>query len=374
MLRSALRLVRITCACGAASALAMPASAADPRWTMIRTPDLTVIGDQSASRLRDIANQIDQFRTVVAGLITNAGRPLSLPTIVYVFGNQNALRQFVPLYKEKPLEVAGYFQGDFDENVIALSLEGFERSAAVVYHEYTHMLLRNAVRASSTWLGEGLAEYYASYELETGGRVALIGRAVPHHILLLRDSYLPLAELIAVDASSPLYNEGNKRSIFYAESWALTHYAMTEMRDGPAAINRYATAISEGQAPADAFRTAFGATPAEFDRQLRTFVHQYRFNGTRFEFKERIGRATAESARQMTAGETGAWLGDLQRRVQRASEAKGRIDAAAAREPDSPIVLTVLGLQQISEERVAEGLTGAQPFRDQFHRVVIPWW
>jgi tetratricopeptide (TPR) repeat protein len=167
---------------------------------------------------------------------------------------------------------------------------------------------------------------------------------------------MPLAELIAVDASSPLYNEGSKRSIFYAESWALAHYAMTEMPDGRAAINRYATAISEGQAPADAFRAAFGATPAEFDRQLRTFVHQYRFSGMRFEFKERIGAATVESARTMTAGETGAWLGDLQRRVQRASEAKARIDAAATREPDSPIVLTALGLQQITEERVGDGL------------------
>src|SRR4029450_1136285 len=166
MLRVAIHGRRVVCACAAACALATPVSAAaDPRWTMIQTPNLTVIGDQSAGRLRDVANQIEQFRTVVGGLITNAGRPLSLPTIVYVFGRRNALRQFVPMYNGKPIELAGFFQGDFDANLIVLSLEGFDRDPSGGYHEYTHMLLRNAVRAPSTWLGEGLAEFYGSYEL-----------------------------------------------------------------------------------------------------------------------------------------------------------------------------------------------------------------
>lgn len=322
---------------------------------MIRTPNVTVIGDQSAGRLRDVVHQIEQFRTVVGGLIANAGRPLSLPTIVYVFGSRDDMRQFVPLYNGKPIELAGYFQGDLDANVIVLSLEGFERSAAIVYHEYTHMLLRNAVRAPSAWLGEGLAEYYGSYELEPGGRVAVIGKPVADHVLRLRDSYMPLAELIAVDRSSPLYNEGSRRSIFYAESWALTDYAMTQMADGRAALNRYAAAIAEGQAPADAFRSAFGATPAELDKQLRAFVQQRRFDATRFEFKERIGGAAAPPPRTMTAGETSAWLGDLQRRMNREG-AKARVEAAAKSDPESPMVIAVLGLQQIAEDRVADGL------------------
>ena len=34
---------------------------------------------------------------------------------------------------------------------------------------------------------------------------------------------VPLADLLKVDHSSPLYNEGDRASDFYAESWALTH-------------------------------------------------------------------------------------------------------------------------------------------------------
>ena len=40
-------------ACAAVCALATPVFA-DSRWTMVRTPTVTVIGDQSAGRLRDV--------------------------------------------------------------------------------------------------------------------------------------------------------------------------------------------------------------------------------------------------------------------------------------------------------------------------------
>ena len=115
------------------------------------------------------------------------------------------------------------------------------------------MLVQNAVRSVPTWLNEGLAEYYSGYRLDTGGKGAIVGRPLAHHVLLLRERYMPLSELIAVDESSPLYNEGSKRSIFYAESWALTHYVMTEMPKGAAAINRYIAATAEGQTPVDVF-------------------------------------------------------------------------------------------------------------------------
>jgi len=360
-IRSGRRLVRVkgflcACACAALAACAAPASAAEPRWTMVRTPSLTVIGDQPAGTLRDVAIQIEQFRAVVAGLITNADRPMSLPTIVFVFGERKSMQPFVPLYNGKPIELGGYFQGGADANVMLLSLEGFEEGASVVYHEYTHLLVQNAVRFVPTWLSEGLAEYYSGYRLDAGGKGAIIGRPLAHHVLLLRQRYMPLAELIAVDHSSPLYNEGSKRSIFYAESWALTHYAMTQMPKGAAAINRYTAATAEGQTPIDAFRDAFGASPAEFDKQLRAYVNRFAFAARRFEFKDRVGAVGPAPPRTMTTAEANAWLGDLQRRLRRDSEASARIEAAVAAEPDAPFAHAALGLLRLSQHRDDDGI------------------
>jgi tetratricopeptide (TPR) repeat protein len=344
------------CALGAALSASASASAAEPRWTMVRTPSLTVIGDQSAGTLREVAIQIERFRSVVAGLITGADGPLSLPTIVFVFGAQKSAQPFMPLFNGKPIALAGYFQGGSDANVLLLSLDDLQQGASVIYHEYTHLLVRNAIRSLPTWLNEGLAEYYSGYRLDANGAFATVGRPMPDHILQLRDRYMPIAELIAVDHTSPLYNEGSKRSIFYAESWALTHYLMTERPKGAAAINRYTSALAAGQAPVDAFREAFGATPAELDTELRTYVHRYTFSAFRFELAGRVAAVTPGPPRTMTSGEANAWLGDLQRRVRRESEGAARIEAAVKADPAAPFGHAALGLLRLSTQRVGEGL------------------
>src|SRR3954470_14367165 len=127
-----------------AIARASPAAAADSRWTMVQTPTMTVVGDQSADVLQSVAIQIEQFRRVVGGLIPNADRPPSVPTTVFVFGDRKAMQPFVPMANGKPADVAGYFQRSLDANHIALSLEDPEESAAVVFHEYTHLLIAGA--------------------------------------------------------------------------------------------------------------------------------------------------------------------------------------------------------------------------------------
>ena len=48
----------------------------------------------------------------------------------------------------------------------------------------------------ATWLNEGLAEYDSGYRLD-GDKAAMIGRPLAHHLLLLRDQYMPIGELLA---------------------------------------------------------------------------------------------------------------------------------------------------------------------------------
>src|SRR5262249_43719729 len=194
------------------------AGAAAPRWTIVRSESMDVIGDAPADTLRDVAIQLEQFRTVLAGLIRDAQRPLPVPTVVYVFGARRALEPFLPVHNGKVAAIGGYSHRDPDVNYIALSLEGYEDTARIVFHEYTHLLVRNAARTVPVWLNEGLAEYYSTYLLKSKGQAADIGHIVPSHVRLLRDRFMPLSDLIGVDASSELYDETARRSIFYAEA------------------------------------------------------------------------------------------------------------------------------------------------------------
>ena len=190
--------------------VAVTCRAADRPWTLIRGEHAAIIGQQSSKTLREVALRIDQFRAVVGGLIPNAQRPLPVPTVVYVFDTVNELRPFLPLANGKPASLGGFFHHDGEVNYIALELEGFEENARIVFHEYTHLLLRNAAPSIPIWLNEGLAEYYSTYKLAASGKRADIGRPVPQHVNLLRQRFIPLTQLIGVQRSSELYDEGTR--------------------------------------------------------------------------------------------------------------------------------------------------------------------
>jgi Flp pilus assembly protein TadD len=61
-----------------------------------------------------------------------------------------------------------------------------------------------------------------------------------------------------------------------------------------------------------------------------------------------------DEGRTLTAGEAGAWLGDLQRRIRRKDEAAVRIEAAVRVNPEAAITQVALGLLRIDEGRTSE--------------------
>jgi tetratricopeptide (TPR) repeat protein len=336
------------------AAVAAAGAAADRPWTLIRTANLTLIGQESPKTLQRIAIELEQFRAVVGGLIQDAQRPLALPTHVYVFESRRELRPFLPIRDGRVAPVAGYFQNDAEVNDIALALDGYEESARVVFHEYTHLLVLNAARSIPAWLNEGLAEYYSTYTLESSGTRAHLGRPIALHVGLLRERFMPLSELIAVDTASALYNEGERRSIFYSEAWALTHYLMLQKPNGPAAINAYAAGIARGDAPEEAFRQAFGAAPAEVEWELRRYVRGGAFRSIVMTLPQRVSVEAPDRGRSVPEGEAAAWLGDLQRRIGRRGEAAQRIEAAVEAAPSASMSQLALGLLRLDEQRADE--------------------
>ena len=91
---------------------------------------------------------------------------------------------------------------------------------------------------------------------------------------------LDLPTLTAVDHLSPYYNERGKTGIFYAQSWALIHMLnfAPEYRAG---VANFVEMILGGEDAVNAFRQAFGKTPAGGDsgsegvfgeRQIRGFT------------------------------------------------------------------------------------------------------
>jgi hypothetical protein len=332
------------------AATAVPGRAADRPWRAIRGKTVTVIGQQSPRTLRRIAVDVEQFRLTLSALVGMASQALPVPTEVYLFDDRRSMEPFVPLYQGKPASLGGYCHcgSTSDVNFIALSLAASDDGSEIIHHEYTHLLIANAIRRVPVWLNEGLAEYYSTFKLTDDERSAEIGRPIERHVLELRNRYIPLTELIAVDHTSALYNESSRRSIFYAESWALTHYLLDQQRGGSDQLKAYLAAFARGEAPDAAFTGAFGVTPAQMDRQLREYVRRFAFPAFKFALKDRVEVDAPDQARELAPADAGARLGGIQLRIGRADEAAARIEAAAAGAEDAraQLMLATLRLHQ----------------------------
>ncbi|HYM21646.1 MAG TPA: DUF1570 domain-containing protein, partial [Vicinamibacterales bacterium] len=221
-----------------------------------------------------------------------------------------------------------------------------------VFHEYTHVLLHNGVQGMPVWLNEGLAEYFSTFRLRAGDREALIGSARPEYVGLLRERFVPLADLLSVDHTSPMYNERDRQSIFYAESWALTHYLLVDRQAGKA-LNAYLEAKDFSP---EALASALGTTTPELELELRRYVQHPAFMAVRYALPEKIAVDAPEQARMLDPAEAEARLGELQIRVGRVAEAAPRIEAAVKAGPDVAEAQLALAMLRSGQHRAPDML------------------
>lgn len=318
-------------------AVASPAAA---EWVRVDTPHFVVFGQSGETSTRVIAVEFERFREAITRVVPAANGASPVPTLVVVFEDQRSFSPFAPRFDGRPIRLDGYFQGTETDNTIALSLENRESALRIVFHEYTHLVIAGATYGLPAWLREGLAEYYSTFQVREDGRGAITGRAIPSHLQLLNTrALLPLDELLSVERDSPLYNEGDRRSVFYAQSWALAHMLMSGEPGRSEQLADYIRLTAGGTPARDAWRQVFGT----FDAigLLKAYVRRYALRSFSFRFDERIKAAPAVTS-VASPSEVEAVLGMLLRNIDPA-EAVSRIRKAAALEPPSSLARAMLG-------------------------------
>ena len=225
-----------------------------------------------------LAVRLEQFREAYS-LLAGAQAVASPPIVVMAFPDQATMQPFLPLYQGKPANLTAFFNRGSDQNLIVLPLSGTDAdSLKIIFHEYTHLLLRHNQPYWPMWLTEGMAEIYSTFEV-SGGYHARIGNPIDHHLRLLEQTPLmPLKELFAVTRESPEYNERERQGIFYSESWLLTHYLMLGGNPAHKANFRQLTPLlRQGQPPEQAFTNALHTTLPAMEAELRRYLARGKF-------------------------------------------------------------------------------------------------
>jgi tetratricopeptide (TPR) repeat protein len=168
----------------------------------------------------------------------------------------------------------------------------------------------------------------------------------PHLALLSQERLLPLTELLAVEHDSPLYNEGQRRGMFYAESWALVHFLLSTEPNRAKQLGEYLRMTGTGTPSAAAWQQVFGAYDPV--RDVQRYVQQSTVRGFVYRFKEGIETIKAEAVR-LTDADIETTLGDELLGVRRLEDAEAHLKKAAAMQPPSSRAKALLGMQRVND-------------------------
>lgn len=253
--------------------IGVPASAADT-WIEIRSPHFTVISNAGEKRAREVARELEQIRQVFRAALPSAKQDPALPVTVFAVRDEEGLKELLPQFWEGdgPRPWGAFFKVP-DKYVIALRTDGGGSDRfQPIYHEYFHLLTSLNLEVVPVWLNEGLAEFWSQTVIRRN-QVEL-GNTSPLHLQHLRRRMMPLLELVAA-TGNPHESDPRRVSVFYAQSWALTHLLMMsdENLSGREKLASYVDRIQEGQDAVAAFEAVFGQLDG-VEEELRRYVRR----------------------------------------------------------------------------------------------------
>jgi len=331
-------------------AAGVSAGAAEKPWVEVRSPNFVVVSNAGEKQARRAADAFEQIRAVFQKGLKVRVDP-GKPFVILAVRDEKSLRELLPEFWEVKgrMRPAGVFQGGEEKLYVALRLDAQgENPYHAVYHEYVHMLMNLNFRGIPLWLNEGLAEFYGNTVI--GEKEVGIGRPSESALLRLNESkFLPLRDLFAADHRSPHYNEADKASIFYAESWALTHYLMLGEKGEKKRLAEFAALVLSDVPEEAALQRAFGDLKV-LEKALHDYVRQTSFLYARMK-KPADVQEESFPVRDLPAAETAAVRGDFLLRTKRPREAQALLEEALRLDPNLSAAHENLGFLHYREGR-----------------------
>jgi tetratricopeptide (TPR) repeat protein len=321
-----------------------PSADLNPSWVEVRSAHFVVASNAGERDARLIADQFERVRSIFHRAFVNFRVDPLQPIVILAARDEATMKMLAPNEWEREGHVhpTGLFHSDGDKDYVVLRLDAEGTTAFhTIYHEYTHALLHLNFKRLPVWLSEGLAEFFGNSTL--GDKDVRTGAVNKTHLYVLsKNEWLPIEALFNVTETSPHYNEKNPASIFYAESWAVTHYLLLD----PGArreqvLNKFVAAWDKSGDPVEAGREAFGDLE-RFGEKIRRYVRttNWRLGLVLPAQEDPAGNIVA---RHLSAGEVLALRGDFLVHHDLLDQARPLLELAVQLEPGLAATHEALG-------------------------------
>ncbi len=335
---------------------AVDASAAVGKWTIVRSANVTVMGDATESQLRNVAVEVEQFRAAFMQVLTSPSQDATLPLNVVVFKGDDTFNVFKPLNDNNPGNKV-FFQASDDVDYMAM-VAGATIPRAV-YHQLAHELSRDLPNTVPLWFTEGLAEFFSDFQIVPKDKTFVVGKIIPDHVDLLKKSpFMPFDELFSVNRASTVYNESTRKGAFYAQSWAFVNYLLTGLNGSrQKELAEFLKLINEGQSSQDAFQKAFKTDYKSMLGELDYYVREKaNWPGSAAALKDRNEIEKQLKTKSLTDAEAEFYSADLLLHQMRVNEAEAHLKQAITSDPKLSDAQAAMGMLRFKQDRLPEAI------------------
>jgi tetratricopeptide (TPR) repeat protein len=254
--------LRVALMAAVAVAVSVP-GLAHADWRKAETRHFIVYSNSFERDLRDDAIELERLDQLMRATFAlpdfEGGRKLP----VYVVRNRRELGIASPGLGERS---AGFYTARFrDVRAVAIRGDGDE----FLRHEYAHhFMYRNFPGTYPAWFREGFAEFFMTATVTPNGR-ASVGKSSLMRIRTLNNiPWLPMEQVLTGQYER---GESGKHAAFYAQSWLLTHWILTDP-ERRRRMQAWLGDTARGVAPEAALRTHFDMDVRQLERTLRVYL------------------------------------------------------------------------------------------------------
>lgn len=287
---------------------------------------------------------IEYFERVRAFFVDAIGmRPISVNKVRLVAFSSE--KEYKP-YQPTEFSFAYYLPTADRDYIILQSIR--ENLFEVAVHEYVHLLVKHSGMKVPVWFNEGIADLYSNLKPVAGtiqvGHIPSSGRAQS----LSRYKWLPLEKLFAVNHGSPEYNEKDRATIFYAQSWALTHMILLS-QDYNTRSGAFIAELAAGKPAAEVLQSVYGKSLDQVRKDLEAYTRRDTVYVASFQAKLLKSVANVEVGPAPPAAAQ-LILAQVLSYVKKTTEALEMVRSLAEQYPDNVEVREALGYFQMHKD------------------------
>jgi tetratricopeptide (TPR) repeat protein len=266
------------------------AHTAEPSWIRVSSAHFSVLTNGGEKNGRDVIARFEQMRSVFAQLLSKTKVNMPVPLDIIAVRSDEEYARLAPLQRGHPISAPGFFLAGEDRDYIVLDLSA-DSSWRAISHPFAHLLLNFNYPPTQGWFDEGFAEYFSSMRMDN--RQVLLG-GDPESSFPWRDDLVEnpvhdqnsgksFTELLSVPVWLSIsdlfttrheitYQEGTHHTLFYAESWMVMHYLISQNKLSE--TGTYFGSVEIKKRPVDqAIQQAYGLTPAQLQDAVKDYFH-----------------------------------------------------------------------------------------------------